>query len=299
MFNDPATWELGDVNRPRNPILGLLKNVIMYPQEKKLLREIDQVTVLDTRVQTILQEFYGIEARVVRTGLDHLRFRVKNENNLLRAKYDIPSSALLALWVGVLFPHRRLEDLIQSVRVLRDRNHDVRALIVGSASQAPEYFADLQNLVTELALQGRVLFVPANVSEEQLVEYYQSTDVFVFPNDLQTWGLAPLEAMACGKPVVVSKGSGVHEVLRDHETALLVPPRNPAAIAAALEQLILDPGLRHQLSQAGYHFVQDTLSWEKYARQMAEIFEIAANHRQSSHFAKPPRQQKREARACL
>jgi glycosyltransferase involved in cell wall biosynthesis len=90
----------------------------------------------------------------------------------------------------------------------------------------------------------------------------------LFPNDQQTWGLAVLEAMACGCPVLVSRGSGVHEVLADRDNALLFSPRNPEELANKIEVLISQPGLRHEIARKGMKLARDSYNWDRFTQQI-------------------------------
>jgi len=81
-------------------------------------------------------------------------------------------------------------------------------------------------MIKQFSLSDCVVF-HGHISEEKLVEFYSTSDIFVFPNYPQTWGLAVFEAMGCGTPVVVSTSCGASEVLTDKENAILVPPKSP------------------------------------------------------------------------
>jgi rhamnosyl/mannosyltransferase len=97
------------------------------------------------------------------------------------------------------------------------------------------------------------------IPEAELVAYYRACDVFTMPSTdrSEAFGLVQLEAMACGKPVVSTRlGNGVEYVNRDGETGLLVPPRNAAALAAALNRLLGDAALRGRLGEAGRAWVE-------------------------------------------
>ncbi len=128
--------------------------------------------------------------------------------------------------------------------------------------------------VEEKGLSDAVVFTGA-VPEHELREFYDSCDVYVHPNEHQTWGLAVTEAMACGKPSVVSTGAGVHEVLRDGETAMLVPPRNPVLLAKQIARLMDDRRLRERVGEQGRQYVQANHSWRHYAEQNLTVFNAA------------------------
>jgi len=99
----------------------------------------------------------------------------------------------------------------------------------------------------------------------------------LFPNDLQTWGLAVLEAMACGCPVLVSRGSGVHEVLVDQDSALLFSPRNPKELANKIEVLVCQPDLRYEIARKGMKLARDTYNWDRFAEEIETVCDEIAD----------------------
>ena len=88
-------------------------------------------------------------------------------------------------------------------------------------------------------------------------------------------GLAGMEAMASGKPVIVSKANGLAEVLTDGENALLVPPRSPLAIAEAIKRLIEVPLLASTIGEEGSRFVREHFSWQNQAQGIVTLFKEA------------------------
>jgi glycosyltransferase involved in cell wall biosynthesis len=83
--------------------------------------------------------------------------------------------------------------------------------------------------------------------------------------------------MACGRPVVVSQGAAIHEVLTDGRDALLFPPRAPEALADRIERLARDPQLRVTLGDAGVQAIRTTYNWDGFARRVAEVFARVQN----------------------
>jgi glycosyltransferase involved in cell wall biosynthesis len=90
--------------------------------------------------------------------------------------------------------------------------------------------------------------------------------------DDESFGVAMIEASACARPVVSTRVGGVPEVVRDGETGILVPPRDIAAAAGALESLARSPELRHRMGRAGREFVVDTYDWNTTAERMRAIY---------------------------
>jgi D-inositol-3-phosphate glycosyltransferase len=167
-------------------------------------------------------------------------------------------------------PHRRLQDLIGAVSRLKAQGFPTRLLLAGSDRSFPEYFSSLKALAAELGVTQEVIFA-GKVADEEIQDFYAACDAFVFPNENQTWGLAVLEAMACGCPVLVSQGAAVHEVLTDGENAILFPPRNPEALAARIQELATQPAMRARIAQQGMDLVRTKFTWEQFARQITQI----------------------------
>jgi glycosyltransferase involved in cell wall biosynthesis len=147
--------------------------------------------------------------------------------------------------VGRLDPRKGVD---VAVRALAELPPQAVLDVVGRGD--PGYRARLEALVTELGLAGRVRFAVADRS--RLAEVYSAADVLLFPPTWQEpFGLVPLEAMACGTPVVATGTGGSASFLVDGENCLLVPPGDPSALAGAVRRLAGDQGLRSRLVEAG------------------------------------------------
>jgi len=117
-------------------------------------------------------------------------------------------------------------------------------------------------------LQGDVIF-PGFIPEDELPLWYNAADVFVYPSLYEGFGLPPLEAMACGTPVIVSDVSSLPEVVGD--AALLVDPHKPDEWAAALSLLCRDVDLRTDLVSRGLERAQE-FSWTRMARETIQVY---------------------------
>jgi glycosyltransferase involved in cell wall biosynthesis len=153
---------------------------------------------------------------------------------------------------------------------LKSQGFPVRLLLAGSGLSFPEYFNTLKALSAQLGVTQEVTFA-GKVADEEIQDFYCACDAFLFPNENQTWGLAVLEAMACGCPVLVSSGAAVHEVLADGENAFLFPPRNPATLAARIQEIATQPELRAAVAQKGMDLVRTQFTWDQFARQIEQV----------------------------
>ncbi len=236
----------------------------------KYIRRQDVVLVLGERDREWVRRDFKKDAIIIRNGLDVELFPYKSR------AINAVKTGLLTM-NGIFFNHRRFEDCLIAVAQLRKEGFDLRVVITGDTDADRRYTARIRALIQSLGLAGHVILT-GRVDHETLVKSYQESDMFVFPNNLQSWGLAPFEAMACGTPVIVSRGAGASEVLRDGEHALLVDPEQPEQIATAIKRLLTDEALYRKLSQQGREFVEKTISWERYAESMIQIFRKTLAH---------------------
>ncbi|MDP3770358.1 MAG: glycosyltransferase family 4 protein, partial [bacterium] len=186
---------------------------------RRFIRDQDRITVLDERDKKWLQEYFGKEAIVVRSGIDIEQFSYAERK-------PISGKRITILMAGIFFSHRRFEDGIYALKILYDSGYDAHMTIVGEYQGNQSYYQSLCKLCGNLGVSDRIVFT-GKISDSDLTSSYRSHDIFLFPNHLQSWGLAVFEAMASGCPVIVSKTAGASEVLTDGENALLVPPKNP------------------------------------------------------------------------
>ena len=144
----------------------------------------------------------------------------------------------MVLSVARMYPRKRLADLLHAAALLRTRVAGVQVRIVG---RGPEWDA-LSRLHAELGLGDTVVLL-GDLTRERLAEEYVNASVFCLPSVQEGFGIVFLEAMAAELPVVACRVAAVPEVVLDGATGLLVPPRDPGALAEALERLIREPAL--------------------------------------------------------
>ena len=179
---------------------------------------------------------------VVPTGIDLDRFR-PGTRAVARRTLGLGPDERVLLYVGRLDREKNLEFLVDSVARLRTPG--LRLLLVGRGTQAPALgrIAAKRGLLDRLELRG-------GVAPERLPDYYRAANAFVFASTTETQGLAVLEAMACGLPVVAIRASGIEEVVTDGVSGLLVP-EDADAFAAAVDQIMADEDLGTKLATGG------------------------------------------------
>ncbi len=233
----------------------------------KFIKAQDKIVVLDNRDRDWSREFYNKDAIVVRSGSDLGKFAYASRGNL-PVKIKI-------LLTGIFLPHRRFEDAILAAEILRNERVDFVMDIIGGYDEKDKYYQKIRRLIDDKDLVDRVKLL-GRVSDDELVKSYSTHDVFLFPNHMQSWGIAVFEAMACGTPVIVSKTAGASEVLTNGENALIVNPKVPEELADAIKRLAGDFNFYAKISESGRKFVEQNIYWEKYADNMLTIFREAS-----------------------
>lgn len=283
MCDDARSWEERNYRPHYAPPVQWLFDRAMSWLETPVVREVDRIVALDHRVQRILERHYRRPVEVIRSGLDAFSFSARpRARSEIRARHCIPPGDFMLLWLGILEPHRRLEDALEALRLLYLRGHrNIRFLIAGTAQFAPAYARMLQERAARYRLSEFVRFHLAPVPEPDMPDYYSAADALVYLAENQCWSLGVFEALACDLPVIVSRACGAHEVLEDRRTAMLVAPRSAPDLADAIEDLAEMPELGPRLVREARRRVLDQLTWEAYARNMLRTFEQALerNHR--------------------
>ena len=233
--------------------------------QTKYKKRIDAVIVLDNINKRIVKRYLNSDAVVVRSGL--------NQNDFYSKRVYRKKNTITILATGIFFPHRRFEDIIEAMNILvnKKKKKNISLSIIGETKTDPQYSSLVTSLVSTYNLGSYVKFL-GRVSEEELKKQYKTSDIFIFPNNPQTWGLAVFEAMLAGCVAIVSKGAGAHEVLTDNKTAMLVDPESPKQIATKIELLDKSFDLRKSIALEGQKYVKDTISWDNYADSMLRVF---------------------------
>jgi alpha-1,3-rhamnosyl/mannosyltransferase len=223
-----------------------------------------------------LVELYGVPPeRVAVTPLAaDERFRPIADVTTLEAvrrKYGLPE--YFVLYLGSNKPHKNLGRLVEAWAQFRNSKFEIRSLVV--AGHWDSRYPQAQQKATELGLGEAVRFL-GDVSEADLPALYNLATVFAFPSLYEGFGLPPLEAMACGTPVVCANTSSLPEVVGD--AALLFDPLDVPALAAALAQALSDADLRTALHARGLARAR-LFSWERTARETLAVYRQAVGNR--------------------
>jgi len=177
------------------------------------------------------------------------------------------------------FPAKRDLPHIAGLRQGRDAakgGDNSCSTILTIVGEGPER-ANLEQLVTKMGLSHRVTFT-GRISHDELKECYKNCDVFVLPacidskGDTEGLGVVLIEAMSYKKPVIASRVGGIVDIIKDRETGLLVPEKNPIKLADAIYEVLDNKALANRLGEAGEKFIKANFSWEKIIDKLIETY---------------------------
>ncbi len=195
--------------------------------------------------------------------------RILDKNCLDQTKQKYNINRPFILFVGQIHTRRNIERLLQVFYDLKTKKKIDHQLILVGQNIWP--FLDLDSRIKENGLEGEVIYLDY-IPRPDLVGLYNLASVFVYPSLYEGFGLPPLEAMACGTPVVSSNVASIPEVVGN--AGLLVDPYNAGELSEAIWSIINNPALRSDLIQKGFERVKQ-FSWEKAARETLRVYEEA------------------------
>ncbi len=224
--------------------------------------------------RTILDRFPAAQDRIVviPPGLSPTLVRCTDFARLqaVRQRYSLPSSFLL--FVGDLTSRKNILGLISAFAIVQGERPDLHLVLAGAADSATTAAIDLA--IRKNGVRHRISLT-GYIQADDLSVLYSLAQAFVFPSHDEGFGLPPLEAMACGCPVVCSGGAVVENC---GDAAVNCDPRDRASIASAVSLLLDHPDFRKEKIEAGYKKAAE-FSWEKAARATEEVYRSVLNRK--------------------
>lgn len=226
-------------------------------------------TVSEEVNRTLIKHFHTPREKltVIPNGVSPYFRRITDPILLQATHHKFGLKHPLVLGVGTLEPRKNHIGLIKAFYQAQKKKKGPAMLAL--AGGKGWLYEETQNLVEELKLTKKVRFL-GRVTDLELVTLYNMADVFAFPSFAEGFGVPPLEAMACGVPVITSNTSSLPEVVGD--AGLLIDPHNTGALSAAIMRILEDKQLQEDLRQKGYERVK-LFTWQESARKMLTVYQ--------------------------
>jgi glycosyltransferase involved in cell wall biosynthesis len=245
----------------------------------RFLARADRIIAVSEATRRDALRFYRLNPAkidVIPEGVEP-RFRPEADPARLEAvrrKFALPRRFIL--YVGTIEPRKNLPTLLDAYAALRAQHPDVGLVIAGGTGWLYQSFFDR---LRALSLEAHVALT-GYVPDDDLPTLLSAAEVFAFPSTFEGFGLPPLEAMACGTPVLCSNASSLPEVVGDSSSGsgqsagLLLPPHDARAWVEALARVLTDPALRADLRARGLARAA-LFSWGEAARRTLDVYRRA------------------------
>jgi glycosyltransferase involved in cell wall biosynthesis/phosphoheptose isomerase len=248
--------------------------------EDRIVAEADRILAECPQDEEDLIRLYNadpVKIGIVPCGFDPMELSPISKP-LARYALTIPPEEKVILQLGRIVPRKGVDTAIRGLgRLVHNHRISARLLIVGGESDDPNpavtpEIGRLQQIAEEEGVRDRVTFVGRR-GRETLKYYYSAADIFVTVPWYEPFGITPVEAMACGTPVVGSNVGGIKYTVRDGETGYLVPPNDPDRLAERLAHLYAHPMLMGLLSRQAIRRANDLFTWAKVTSAVANVYE--------------------------
>jgi glycosyltransferase involved in cell wall biosynthesis len=248
---------------PARPRVLTLHNVLRAERlEQRLLERMDALVVHTRAGAELLAAGHGVAPERIRTiphgAFEHLA-RQDGETPLPDELARVEGPVVLCF--GVVRPYKGVDVLLEAFRDV-----DAELWVVGRP------LGESMERLRRLAPPGRVRFVPRYVSDRELPAFFRRADLLVLPHRRVDVSGVLFAGLAFGKPMVLSDVGGFRDVARDHGAARLVPPEDPAALGAAIRELLADPAAREELARRARVAAEGPYSWHRIAGQTLDLY---------------------------
>jgi glycosyltransferase involved in cell wall biosynthesis len=206
---------------------------------------------------------------VISHGVDPKFKRLKNCEILFdRLSTKLGFRPPYILYVGTIGHHKNIMGILEAYSICYDHGIDIPLVMVGPHGSAWE---EANTWVSKKGIEKYVRFIgPVNQDNDEMTELYNGACLFVFPSYYEGWTAPPMEAMACGVPVITSDCSSLPETVGD--AAIKVNPNNFESLAYEIERVLSDEALRIELIKKGFDHARKH-TWEKAANKFIELFD--------------------------
>lgn len=234
-------------------------------------RRADVIITISEFSKAEIIKYLGVSPQkivVMPCGVDFMKFRPDydiTEITKTKSKYGITNEYFL--YLGTLEPRKNIERLIEAYGLLKKRLVSIPRLVI--AGKKGWLYDTIFKRVNMLNLGNDVIFT-GYVDENDAPILMKGATAFIFPSLYEGFGLPPLEAMACGAPVITSNAASLPEVVGD--AGLLIDPYSVESISHAMESLLLDPALQSDLADKGIKRAA-TFTWDKSVDIISEVYE--------------------------
>jgi glycosyltransferase involved in cell wall biosynthesis len=263
-----------------------------FEVEDRIVDECDHIIAECPADRDDLINFYNASAEkmtIIPCGFDPDEFWPLDRAKA-RASIGVESNSFIFLQLGRIVPRKGIDTVLQGFSYLKKSMHvSTKLLVVGgeSADPALDHSPEMERLRAIARAEeviDHVKFV-GHRGRDDLRAYYSAADAFITVPWYEPFGITPVEAMACGTPVIGSNVGGIKYTVMDGETGYLVPPRDPVALGKRLIQACQNPAALKAMGRSALDRAQSLFTWQKVTRNLASLYESVIAERKRKETA--------------
>lgn len=253
------------------PVLVTVRQNLQARKVRQYQLERADRTIVLSRMARIMLEREGLDRQnvsVIPSGIDERYFDTGFDRGLLREEWGLPRDALVLGSVGNVLEVKGYDILLKALAEVTRQEGSSELIIVGRDDS--HYARELYGLAKQLHLDKRVHWLGF---QEDVRPFLAMMDVMVLASRAEALGVALLEAMAMGRPVVAARVGGIPEAVEDGRTGILVPPEDPSALAEACLHLLRHPDQRVRMGEAGRKRVEEQFSLDRTMAALHQVYD--------------------------
>ncbi|MBN2362376.1 MAG: glycogen synthase [Deltaproteobacteria bacterium] len=248
--------------------------------EKTALENADRIVAVSSNSRAEILEHFKIDPERVKVIYNGIDLDVWNFSRETKTRREWGIEGDYILFVGRVSRQKGMEHLIDAMSHV---DPGVTCVCCTAAPDTKELELEYQ---ARVEAQPRVKWINKQLKEENYVELYSNSRLFVCPSIYEPFGIINLEAMACERAVVASAVGGIREVVVDGVTGYQVPPADPRALADAINKVLRDRKLAEAMGQAGRKRVEEHFSWKSIAAKTRDMYGELLEEWKSTHAGK-------------
>lgn len=246
--------------------------------EEEIVQHADQIIAECPQDRRDLIDYY--HAPLDRISVIPCGFSAKEfypiDRSIARILLNLKQDEKILLQLGRMVRRKGVDNVVKALGKLKDSKEPYRLVIVGGETDSPNplacpEIARLQKIAEQEGVLDKITFV-GRKNREILKYYYAASDIFISTPWYEPFGITPLEAMACGTPVIGSNVGGIKYSVQDGKTGFLVPPNDPIALAEKIQLLISDEKLMREMKENSIKRVNTHFTWAKVSMSVAALY---------------------------
>jgi D-inositol-3-phosphate glycosyltransferase len=208
-----------------------------------------------------------------------------------RKKLRLDPNEIILLQLGRMVPRKGVDNVIEALAGVSCRDKKIKLLVVGGETDDPDErftpeIGRLKKIAADKKVDALVHFT-GRKRRDDLKYYYAAADIFITTPWYEPFGITPLEAMACGTPVIGANVGGIKYSVVDGVTGLLVPPRDPASLSGAIEKLIHNPAVTRSMKKQAIRHVEKYFTWSMVACSVGHVYSNVISFQKKKTYQKP------------